>query len=100
VLPPVRIEHPHVITRANVMNGSPHVEGSRVPVRRLWAWFKRGVPIATLLERYSTLGPQRVLSALAFAFDNQELVEADLMRWCSELNVESECGVGQLRLKL
>ena len=74
-LPIVRIEHPHVTCDAD---GRPFIRGSRVPVRRLWAWFKRGVPAETLLRRYPQLGPARVLDALAFAFDNTELVEADL----------------------
>lgn len=68
--------HPHVELR----DGSPMVEGSRVPVRRLWHFHKRGVPIATLIARYPALGPARVLSALSFAYDNEALVEWDLGR--------------------
>lgn len=34
----------------------------------------------TLLKRYPPLGPSRVLDALAFAYDNLELVTADLER--------------------
>jgi hypothetical protein len=56
------------------------VKGTRVPVRRLWSWHRRGTTIETLLKRYPQLGPARVLDALAFAYDNQELVEADLAR--------------------
>ena len=58
--------------------GSPCVQGSRVPVRRLWSWHRRGVSVETLLKRYPALGPARVLDALAFAYDNTELIEADL----------------------
>jgi hypothetical protein len=38
------------------------------------------VSIDTLLKRYPRLGPARVLDALAFAYDNREVVEADLAR--------------------
>ena len=62
------------------MAGSPVVRGSKVPVRRLWAWHRRGVSVETLLKRYPQLGPGRVLDALAFAYDNSDLVEADLTR--------------------
>jgi uncharacterized protein (DUF433 family) len=62
------------------LGGSPVVKGSRVPVRRLWAWHCKGTSIETLLKRYPQLGPARVLDALAFAYDNRELVEADLER--------------------
>lgn len=51
-----------------------------MPVRRLWAWHRSGVSIDTLLRRYPRLGPARVLDALAFAYDNREVVEADLAR--------------------
>ncbi|CAN5722665.1 hypothetical protein BH09MYX1_BH09MYX1_52940 [soil metagenome] len=49
-------------------------------MRRLWAWHRRGTTIETLLKRYPQLGPARVLDALAFAYDNQKLMQADLTR--------------------
>lgn len=79
-MPPVRVPHPHVECRDDVLNGSPCVRGTRVPVRRLWSWHRRGTTIETLLKRYPQLGPARVLDALAFAYDNEELVKADLER--------------------
>lgn len=80
VLPRIRVPHPHVRCDIQVLAGSPHVAGSRVPVRRLWAWHRGGASVETLLKRYPNLGPARVLDALAFAYDNQELVEADIAR--------------------
>lgn len=62
------------------LGGSPVVKGSKVPVRRLWAWHRRGTTIETLLKRYPQLGAARVLDALAFAYDNQDLMQADLER--------------------
>lgn len=65
---------PHVV----LVDGVPYVEGSRVPVRRLWDFHQRGTPIATLIARYPKLGPAQVLSALSFAYDNRALVERNL----------------------
>jgi uncharacterized protein (DUF433 family) len=79
-LPRVVVNHPHVDVRDDVLAGSPCVRGSRVPVRRLWAWHRRGVTVETLLKRYPQLGPARILDALAFAYDNTDVVEADLSR--------------------
>src|SRR3954470_24183894 len=79
-LPRVRVPHPHVRIDAAVLAGSPHVVDSRVPVRRLWAWHRGGASVETLVKRYPNLGPARILDALAFAYDNQELIEADLAR--------------------
>jgi uncharacterized protein (DUF433 family) len=77
----VLVEHPHVIIDPTILGGSPHVRGTRVPVRRLWVWHhKGGISVETLMKRYPNLGPARVLDALAFAFDNQDLMEADLAR--------------------
>lgn len=59
---------------------SPVVRGTRVPVRRLFAWHRQGTSVETLLKRYPQLGPSRVLDALAFAYDNLDLVTADLER--------------------
>lgn len=79
-LPRVLVPHPHVRCDTHVLAGSPHVVGSRVPVRRLWVWFCGGASVATLFRRYPSLGPARVLDALSFAYDNLELIEADIAR--------------------
>lgn len=79
-LPQVRVAHPHVVVDPSVLAGSPHIVGTRVPVRRLWAWHRGGAAVETLMRRYPQLGPARVLGALAFAYDNEALVEADLAR--------------------
>src|SRR5690242_21455966 len=76
----IRVPHPHVRVDATVLAGSPHVVGSRVPVRRLWAWHRGGASVETLVKRYPNLGPARILDALAFAYDNQELIDADVVR--------------------
>jgi uncharacterized protein (DUF433 family) len=77
-LPIVLVPHPHVRVDSNVLGGSPYVVGSRVPVRRLWAFYRGGTSIERILKRYPQLGPAKVFDALAFALDNQEVVEADL----------------------
>src|SRR5262252_4946291 len=71
LVPRIRVPHPHVRVDASVLGGSPHVVGSRVPVRRLWAWHRGGAAVETLVKRYPNLGPARILDALAFAYDKQ-----------------------------
>jgi uncharacterized protein (DUF433 family) len=77
-LPIVLVPHPHVRVDEHVLGGSPHVVGSRVPVRRLWAFYRSGASIERILRRYPQLGPAKVFDALAFALDNSEVIEADL----------------------
>jgi uncharacterized protein (DUF433 family) len=79
-LPIVLVPHPHVRVDKNVLAGSPHVVGSRVPVRRLWSFYRKGVSVDTLLKRFPKLGPAKILDALAFAYDNEEVILADIER--------------------
>jgi uncharacterized protein (DUF433 family) len=79
-LPMILVPHPHVRVDANVLGGSPYVVGSRVPVRRLWAFYRKGVTLDTLLRRFPRLGPAKILDALAFAYDNEEVILADIQR--------------------
>lgn len=79
-LPIVLVPHPHVRVDPKVLGGSPHVVGSRVPVRRLWAFYRAGTSVEKLVRRFPQLGPAKIFDALAFAFDNEEVIEADLSR--------------------
>lgn len=76
----IAVPHPHVTSSEDVLGGTPVVTGSRVPVRRIWTWHRKGVSVETLVKRYPSLGWAKVCDALAFAYDNQELIEADLDR--------------------
>ena len=64
----MKIPHPHVVVDPSVAEGSPVIEGTRVPVRRLFSWHRQGTTVETLLRRYPQLGPARIFDALAFAF--------------------------------
>lgn len=93
------MSHPHVDVDAAVLQGSPVVRGTKVPVRRLWAWHRRGVSVETLLKRYPQLGPARVLDALSFAYDNTETVEADLSRERSLMGANAQDVPGAMTQK-
>jgi uncharacterized protein (DUF433 family) len=69
-----------VVIDSAVADGSPLIAGTRVPVRRLFSWHRQGTTVETLLRRYPQLGPSRIFDALAFAYDNLDLVTADLIR--------------------
>ena len=88
MLPAARVHHPHVEIKLD--DGAPFVRGTRVAVRRLYAWHKGGASVETLLKRYPALGPARLFDALSFAYDNLELVEADLARERSLLHTDPD----------
>jgi len=77
-LPIVLVPHPHVRVDEQVLGGSPYVLGSRVPVRRLWVFYRNGTTVDRILKRFPQLGAAKVFDALAFALDNQEVIEADV----------------------
>jgi len=79
-LPIVLVPHPHIRVDKKILGGSPHVSGSRVPVRRLYAFYRSGTPIEKILKRYPQLSPAKVFDALAFALDNPEVMDADMER--------------------
>jgi uncharacterized protein (DUF433 family) len=68
------LPHPHV-----VFDGStPLIKETCVPVRRIWSFHRRGVPIATIMARYPQIRPGAILDALSFAYDNESFIEWDL----------------------
>lgn len=86
------IPHPHVTINES---GSPIVTGSAIPVRRIFSWHRQGTTCETLVRRYPALGWAKILDALAFAYDNLEIVTADLVRERETLAAEiapRECG--------
>ncbi len=88
-LPIVLVPHPHVRVDKRVLGGSPHVADSRVPVRRLYAFYRGGTPIEKILKRYPQLSPAKVFDAIAFALDNPEVIEADMDREAQILDDKS-----------
>lgn len=93
-LPRVRVPHPHVRCEIRILNGSPHVEGSRVPVRRLWLWYRGGASVETLVKRYPQLGPGRIPRRPAFAYDNLDVIESDVDRERDMLEKKGKPPVG------
>ena len=85
-LPVVLTPHPHVRVDPSIMGGSPHVSDSRVPVRRIFSFYRDGTKIETILKRFPQLGAAPVLDALAFALDNPEVMDADSARESALLN--------------
>lgn len=65
------IEHPHVEFR----DGRWYVKDSKVPAFRIYTWHRRGTTFETLFKRYPGLGCAKVLSAVAFIYDNPEVIE-------------------------
>jgi uncharacterized protein (DUF433 family) len=94
-LPIILVPHPHVRVDPNVLGGSPYVVGTRVPVRRLWGFYRNGATVDTLIKRYPQLGAAKVFDALAFAWDNPEVMEAEMIREANLLQKDLPRGGGR-----
>lgn len=79
-LPIVLVPHPHVRVDPAVLGGSPYVVDTRVPVRRIWAFYRDGTHVEKILKRFPQIEPAKIFDALAFALDNPETIEADAAR--------------------
>jgi uncharacterized protein (DUF433 family) len=71
-------EKPHPYVERSALTGNAYIVGTRVPVRRLWSWHKKGVLVETLVKRYPSLGWVKVLDALSWCYDNQEIIDKEL----------------------
>jgi hypothetical protein len=49
-------------------------------VRRLWAFYRSGATVEQLIRRFPQLSAAKIFDALAFALDNEEVIEADIQR--------------------
>jgi uncharacterized protein (DUF433 family) len=73
-------EYPHVSEDSQVMSGSPCIAGTRVRVMDLVGAYTAGVPVTELQEYFSSraLTLSEIYAALAYYFDHQEDLEAEL----------------------
>lgn len=72
VEPPVpKVPHPHIGFDAA---GRAHILDSSVLVNHLWFLLSHGKTVEWIASRYPRLGPGKIMSALAFAYDNPELM--------------------------
>lgn len=69
--------HPHV--EYDSVLGYHVVKGTSFRAARLFAWYKQGTTVETLLRRYPRLGPARIFGTLAWAHDNHDIVTREII---------------------
>lgn len=70
------VEHPHI----TIEGDEAYIEGTRIVAHRLYSWHRQGTTVETMLRRYPQIGPARILSALAFCYDNREFAERAILK--------------------
>jgi uncharacterized protein (DUF433 family) len=73
--------YPHIVSR----EGVPFVvaSGLRVSVRHLLNLHERGDSFVSIFKQYPKLGPAKILTALAFAYDHPEHLSKGPSPWAS-----------------
>ena len=70
--------YPHIGSDPEIADGKPIIVGTRITVRCIAGYYQMGMNADEILTTLSHLRPSEVHSALAYYFDHQEEVDADL----------------------
>jgi len=85
-LPAKKLHYPHLTSNPNIANGAPLIEGTRITVRTIAGYYQMGMNVDEILATLSHLSPAQVHSALAYYFDHQDGIDADLRDSSDEEN--------------
>jgi len=73
-----KIDYPHISTDKHIANAAPIIAGTRVTVRAIAGYYQMGMDVDAILLTLPHLTPAQVHSALAYYFDHQNEIDADL----------------------
>jgi uncharacterized protein (DUF433 family) len=79
VTPQLQIDIGTLIVRTpDILGGRPRIDGTRVSVQRMAAWYKMGLNAEEIVERMGNLTLAQVYAALTYYHANPEEIEAYL----------------------
>ncbi len=70
--------YPYISSNPKIANGAPIVSGTRISVRTIAKYYQTGMDVDEILNTLTYLTPSQVHSALAYYFDNQKKIDADI----------------------
>jgi uncharacterized protein (DUF433 family) len=71
-------DYPYIEVHSEIAGGAPIIEGTRISVRSIAGYYQMGMSVDEILTALHHLTPAQVHSALAYYFDHQTEVDADL----------------------
>ncbi|MBN1479116.1 DUF433 domain-containing protein [candidate division KSB1 bacterium] len=71
-------KYPYIINDANISNGSPIIEGTRIKVWTVAGYYQMGMSVDEILIALSHLKASQVHSALAYYFDHQDEIDEEI----------------------
>jgi len=82
--PAKKLYYPHIAERKDIAGGSPHISGTRTTVRSIAGYYQMGINADEIIATLPHLSNAQVHSALAYYFDHQAQVEAELHETSNE----------------
>ena len=73
------IFYPYITSNPDIAGGISIIEGTRISVRTIAGYYQMGMNVDEILSTLSHLSPAQVHSALAYYFDNQEEIDAEIL---------------------
>ncbi|NJN85693.1 MAG: DUF433 domain-containing protein [Leptolyngbyaceae cyanobacterium SL_7_1] len=67
-----------IVRTPGILGGRPRIEGTRVSVQRITAWYKMGLSAEEIVDRMGNLSLVQVYAALTYYHANPEEIEAYL----------------------
>lgn len=77
-LPAQKFDYPYITSNPGIAGGAPIIAGTRISVRIIAGYYQMGMDVDEILITLSHLTPAQVHSALAYYFDHQDEIDADL----------------------
>lgn len=85
--PAKKLQYPYITSNPDIAHGSPVINGTRITVRTIAGYYQMGMKVDEILTTLPHLSPSQVHSALAYYFDHQKEIDAELddcsdeMKW-------------------
>lgn len=76
--PAKKLQYPYIVINPDIANGAPIIDGTRITVRAIAGYYQMGMDVDEILATLPHLSPAQVHSALAYYFDHQDEIDADL----------------------
>lgn len=73
-----KLDYPYITKDPGIAGGRPLIAGTRITVNCIAGYYQLGMSIDEILDSLRHLTPSQVHSALAYYFDHQDEINADL----------------------
>ena len=88
-------EHKYIVKDEKIYSGSPHIKGTRIPVKAIVIHYQSGMSLEDILEGYPSINPAQLFDALSYYHDNKEEIEKDIQRDSID-NIKKEFAISHI----